>query len=266
MNRVVKVSLPLMLAAISGGLLIFKAPDLLAQEQGDIGEKVIVEGVVPDQATKQNVLERLRALYGSERVVDRVEVADVAAPAGWGESVTRMLDSPLQQVSKGTLEIRGQDVRISGNVANEGKRQEVANALSVATDRRYTVRNALKVADGGAQKVLDDALRNRIVEFESGSAQLSIGGTRVLDEMADAIKKIGNVRIEIIGHTDSVGDRASNLRLSQARADAVKRYMVEKGISAELMSTAGRGPDEPVASNDNSEGRARNRRIEFKVL
>ncbi|PJJ96260.1 cell envelope biogenesis protein OmpA [Lysobacteraceae bacterium NML03-0222] len=245
---------------------LLSASNLLAQPQNTESDKVIAEGIVPNQATKQSVLERLRVLYGAESVVDRIEVANVPAPAGWGESVTRMIEQPLRQVSKGVLEIRGQDVRISGNVLSETQRQEVASALGVATGRRYIIRNALKVADGGAQKLLDNVLSNRIVEFESGSAQLSARGAQVLDEMANAVKQIGDAKIEIIGHTDSVGDRASNLRLSQDRADAVKKYMIEKNIPANNMTTVGRGSDEPVASNDSAEGRARNRRIEFKVL
>lgn len=237
-----------------------------AQAPADTSGQVLVEGVVPDQATKAAVLERLRGLYGAQRVVDRVEVADVPAPEGWGESVARMIDAPLQQVSAGALEIRGQSVRIRGNVANESSRQQVASALSVATDSRYTVRNALRVSDGGAQQVLDDALRNRIVEFESGSARLSSSGTRVLDEMVQAMKRIGEVKVEIIGHTDSVGGRESNVRLSLARAQAVRSYFVDQGIDAANLSVSGRGPDDPVAGNDTDQGRARNRRIEFKVL
>jgi OmpA-OmpF porin, OOP family len=71
--------------------------------------------------------------------------------------------------------------------------------------------------------------------------------------------------VEIIGHTDNSGNRASNIALSQARADAVKGYLVAKGISPQQLTTNGVGPDQPVASNDTTDGRARNRRIEFRA-
>ena len=61
------------------------------------------------------------------------------------------------------------------------------------------------------------------------------------------------------------GLRESNLALSQARAEAVRSYLAGKGIPAEMVMVSGQGPDRPVAENNNAEGRARNRRIEFRV-
>ena len=69
----------------------------------------------------------------------------------------------------------------------------------------------------------------------------------------------------MIGHTDSQGNKATNQNLSQARADAVKAYLIEAGIKGELLSASGQGADRPVASNDSADGRARNRRIEFRM-
>jgi len=74
------------------------------------------------------------------------------------------------------------------------------------------------------------------------------------------------LRIRITGHTDNVGDRDSNAKLSQARADAVKQYLVDKGVAADRIETRGAGPDEPIADNDTPAGQQKNRRIEFKLL
>jgi OOP family OmpA-OmpF porin len=126
------------------------------------------------------------------------------------------------------------------------------------------VKNALRVASS-EQSVLDNALANRIVEFESSSAILTPAGRAVLDDMGIALKKIAGQRVEIIGHTDSSGVRSSNLVLSQARADAVKNYLLTKGLMGEYLSTTGAGSDQPVADNSSVEGRARNRRIEFRI-
>jgi OOP family OmpA-OmpF porin len=83
--------------------------------------------------------------------------------------------------------------------------------------------------------------------------------------MADAMSKLANRQVTIIGHTDNSGNRATNISLSQARADAVKGYLVAKGIASQQLTTTGVGPDQPIASNDTADGRARNRRIEFRV-
>jgi OOP family OmpA-OmpF porin len=114
--------------------------------------------------------------------------------------------------------------------------------------------------------MLDAALANRIIEFESGQATLTDAGKAVLDQMTVALLKLKDKRVEVIGHTDNAGSRAGNLSLSQARAEAVKTYVVGRGVSADMVAVSGEGPDRPVADNRTAEGRARNRRIEFKVV
>ena len=76
---------------------------------------------------------------------------------------------------------------------------------------------------------------------------------------------LGERRVEVIGHTDAQGSRASNVALSLARAQAVKSYLVGRGLDNERIATSGMGPDQPVADNLTEQGRARNRRIEFRV-
>jgi OOP family OmpA-OmpF porin len=114
--------------------------------------------------------------------------------------------------------------------------------------------------------MLDAALANRIIEFESGKATLADSGKAILDQMSDVLLRLKDKKVEVIGHTDNAGSRAGNLSLSQARAEAVKAYVVGRGVKAEMVSVSGEGPDRPVADNRTAEGRARNRRIEFKVV
>lgn len=226
---------------------------------------VVAEGVVPDQATKAQILDGLRALYGNERVVDRIQVESIPTPPNWGTYVAKMLTPGLQRVTNGKLEVNGQSVRISGEVVNEAQRQQVASELSLASNSTYTVTNSLGTG-GSGQELLDTTLGDRIIEFESGSARLTDVGRRILDEMAQKMREIGDARVAIIGHTDNVGRRQSNIALSLSRADAVRAYLVERGIPRENLSVLGKGPDEPVADNMTSDGRARNRRIQFQVL
>lgn len=228
---------------------------------------VIARGSVPDEATKSAVLTRLRALYGADRVVDKIRVDAVLAPPNWREHVVALLGPGLQQVDDGELAITGNDVKISGTVANEAQRQQIASDLSVALNASYSVTNALQAAGKTEQQdLLDAALAGRIIEFESGSATLTANGRAILDEMATALQQIGERQVQIIGHTDNVGAREANVALSMDRAIAVKRYLEARGVSAGNLSVQGLGPDRPVADNATAEGRARNRRIEFRVL
>lgn len=116
------------------------------------------------------------------------------------------------------------------------------------------------------QKIIDDALKNRIVEFESGSSILTEAGKKILDEMAVALNSVCAKKVKIIGHTDSSGDAQKNTVLSQARAVAVQDYLVAKNIAADRLSTEGKGSSQPVADNATADGRKKNRRIGFEVL
>jgi OOP family OmpA-OmpF porin len=236
----------------------------LAQAQAPQPGQVLAAGTVPDEATKAAVLARLRELYGEERVVDQIGVGQVSTPANWNTYVQKLLSPELKQISRGQLKIDGTTVSLRGEVANEAQRQKIATGVVASLNPTYTVNNGLRVSSN-EQGILDSALANRTVEFESGKATLTPAGRAILDEMIRAMQKVAGRKVEIIGHTDNVGLRATNQGLSQARAEAVKAYLASHGINGDLLSASGQGSDRPVASNDTAEGRARNRRIEFRI-
>ncbi len=101
--------------------------------------------------------------------------------------------------------------------------------------------------------------------FDFDKATLKPEGTAKIDALVDTLKG-GNYDVVIaIGHTDSVGPDAYNMKLSKARAESVKAHMVTKGIPAARIRTEGKGESQPVASNATAEGRALNRRVEIEV-
>jgi OOP family OmpA-OmpF porin len=102
------------------------------------------------------------------------------------------------------------------------------------------------------------------VSFLSGSAKLTLSSQGPLDRVVAALRERPDLRVVIEGHTDNVGNREANIRLSKARADAVGAYLVSKGIDASRLGSIGLGPDQPVASNDTPEGRAQNRRVQLR--
>ncbi len=233
-------------------------------EPGAAPGQVVVSGAVPDEATRVAILARLRSVYGQERVVDQIKVGGVVTPPEWSASVQKLITSELKAISPGELRIDGTQITVRGEASNEATRQDVVSRMATALNSRYSIRNALRVA-AADQHVLDQALNNRIVEFEIGSAVLTEAGRLVLNDMIGVLRKLPNRRVEITGHTDNMGSREGNLVLSQARADAVKNYLRASGLAAEYLSTSGVGADRPLADNDTPEGRARNRRIEFRL-
>jgi OmpA-OmpF porin, OOP family len=227
--------------------------------------KVVAQGIVPDETTRAAVLGRLRELYGADKVVDQITVGGVVTPPNWSGYVQKLLSPQLKQIKGGgQLKIDGTSVSVQGDVANEAQRQQIVSDFSTVLGPSYSVRNGLRVG-GGDQNLLDQTLANRIVEFESGSANLTARGMSILDEMSVALNKLGNRSVLVLGHTDGLGLRAANIALSKARAEAVKAYLISKGANPSSLTTDGMGPDKPIANNASPDGRARNRRIEFRV-
>src|SRR5690606_40254589 len=101
------------------------------------GQPVIAEGVVPDQATKAQILDRLREVYGGERVVDRIQVESIPTPPNWGSYVAGMITPGLQRISGGALEVNGQAVRVTGPAGNGARGQRGASELGLARNRRH---------------------------------------------------------------------------------------------------------------------------------
>ncbi len=226
---------------------------------------IIVEGVVPNDASKQAILVKMQSVYGADQVVDKIQVRPVSAPNGWSDSVTRVITPDLKKVKQGQLRVRGTQVELTGKMTDPNDIQPTTNNFQALVQQPYRFNAQLSV-NQAEQKIIDDALKNRIIEFESGSAILTAAGQQILDEMAVALNKVGGKKVKIIGHTDSSGDANKNTVLSQQRAAAVQSYLVSKSIAADRLSTEGKGSSQPVADNATADGRRKNRRIEFEVL
>ncbi|MFV0375954.1 MAG: OmpA family protein [Mangrovibacterium sp.] len=166
------------------------------------------------------------------------------------------------------LFINGQKILDSPNLLQGVKVNRINFRLNgTKKDEHSFIISNLKVTS------INDDLRTQLIEkgefttnnilFASGSDKIQPSSYNILNEIADAIKSDASV-FQIIGHTDSDGEGNSNLALSKKRAESVKDYLVSKGISASRLQTEGKGENEPVVSNSTPEGKAQNRRVEFK--
>jgi outer membrane protein OmpA-like peptidoglycan-associated protein len=114
-------------------------------------------------------------------------------------------------------------------------------------------------------KVGKKVVLNNIL-FETGKSILTAGSYTELDRLVNIMKENAQVKIEISGHTDNTGSAALNTKLSEARAKAVVDYLIKNGIDRTRMNFKGYGSLQPIADNVNAAGRAKNRRVEFKIL
>ncbi len=104
------------------------------------------------------------------------------------------------------------------------------------------------------------------VNFDTASADLTANARQILDTVAAALVGVDNIRIEVGGHTDSVGDAGYNQKLSERRARSVRSYLVENGVRGGILTARGYGEQQPIVSNESEAGREMNRRVELKVL
>ena len=118
----------------------------------------------------------------------------------------------------------------------------------------------LRETESGVVVTLGDVL------FASGQARLVEGGRSSLEEVVDLLQTEPDKKIRVEGHTDSLGDAQANLLLSEQRAEAVLEALVSMGVDSERISSLGMGEDFPIASNEDEDGRARNRRVDVILL
>jgi outer membrane protein OmpA-like peptidoglycan-associated protein len=104
------------------------------------------------------------------------------------------------------------------------------------------------------------------ITFDTDRTDLRSSFEPVLDSVAEVLNHYPDTLLKVVGHTDSTGDAAYNLDLSQRRAQAVARYLRAKGIDPSRLRVYGAGEQQPIASNNTAEGRAQNRRVELSII
>lgn len=115
------------------------------------------------------------------------------------------------------------------------------------------------------QQALDGLLEGERIQFASSSAKLNPDSHGLLESLGGLLQRCEGASVEVAGHTDASGDAKKNVSLSQARAESVVTFLLTRGVPAERLSAKGYGAAQPIAENETPEGRARNRRIEFRV-
>ncbi|MBK5286425.1 MAG: OmpA family protein, partial [Bacteroidia bacterium] len=104
------------------------------------------------------------------------------------------------------------------------------------------------------------------LEFETGKSVIRSSSFASLDELAELLKKKTSYKLNIDGHTDNVGGKEYNQKLSYNRATAVKKYLTDKSIDSSRIFSAGYGMTRPIAPNTSPESRQKNRRVEFTIV
>ncbi len=146
------------------------------------------------------------------------------------------------------MNIKGKDMGFETRLVKH-KEREIVKEINITTEPVHV----------GSSYTIDD------INYLTNSADLDTSSTMILDEFADYLTEHETIKVAIHGHTDNVGKMQDNMSLSADRAFSVMAYLQGKGIHKDRMTFKGFGPTKPIASNATPEGRAKNRRTEFKV-
>lgn len=164
------------------------------------------------------------------------------------------------------VDVSGQQIVLTGTAPDYLARDRAAELARMVWGVTHVDNRIRLVGESGTcQQEFDRFLSKERVEFAEGSAVIDPSSYNVLAMLA-AIARNCDANIQVIGHTDGRGDGRANLELSKARALAVKTYLVRSGAAENHIDALGSGESQPVAENVTADGRARNRRIEFRVL
>ncbi len=190
-----------------------------------------------------------------------------AAPAIEEEllAATKRITAEGEDLSWVTAELDGQHLILSGYVPDNNALQ-LAQQSAEATVGISSIENNIKLVGtaGSCQHSLNDALSREKIQFKPSSSTISANSDFLLKMLA-VVARNCDTQILIIGHTDGVGEREANQRLSERRARSVRQYLVSSGVNPDQLGAMGFGDTRPIYDNSTPEGREKNRRIEFVV-
>jgi len=158
---------------------------------------------------------------------------------------------------------------LNGTLLQSSKDQNVSNSDTNSTTSsldQNSSSNEQNEQKLSLQDRLNRVLSDKKIQFLFGKDLLTKESKKVLDSIAKILNENNETLIEIAGHTDSLGNSRRNLKLSQRRAQSVKRYLVIKGVKEERLKAVGYGESKPLVPNNTPKNRQINRRVEFKVI
>lgn len=246
-----------------------KVPILAVNQDG---RTVTVAGSVPDAATKTAVVDALKKAYGTAATLqDRLTIDPVAPavdPAAFGALATA-----LKGVAGVTFDAQGGTVKVSGAAVDEAAKAAALAAIAQAYPGGTVDSGGIVVGDPAKAPASCNAAANYVavvtaatkINFVTGGSALTTDSQAALKRIADVVKGCTGVKLLVAGNTDNTGTDATNQKLSEQRATAVKDALVKLGVPEAAISTVGNGPSRPLASNDTAAGRATNRRVDITV-
>lgn len=236
---------------------------------------VTLDGDIPDETVRPRLTDAAQQLFPKARIVDQMKV--VAAPAEpWAAVALHGLQN-LARLTRGEAALAGKDLIVRGLADSEETAAVVRKAVASGVAEGFTGKDAIEVANrrqitiepiaeaDRCQDMMRQTASGGTINFARAKADLTSDSTQTLKELAQIANACPQFKIQIDGHTNSEGTDERNQRLSDRRARAVADFLSRNGVDPKRLTAVGYGASQPIADNATEAGRAKNRRIEFKV-
>lgn len=224
-------------------------------------QEVTVKEVIPAEDLKrlkslEDSNEQLKAqIECLKKAIESAKAADKSALVEEGAKKIKALEEKNAQLEADVEKLK----------AVLAEMQAKAEAAAKEKAEKAAAKAEAEKAAAAKEEVVDTKALTASVKFKFNSNELDPASFDTLDKLAAILKAAPALKLSITGHTDNIGAAAANQRLSEVRANVVKDYLVKKGVNAANITAAGLGATKPVDTNDTSEGRANNRRVEFAI-
>ncbi len=237
--------------------------------------KVQLRGRLSDNALRELADSYAKARFGSDKVYTAARV-DETLPGNWAQRVLTALEA-LSMLSNGSITVKPDTLSVSGNTGNPDASTEIASLLAgklgegAAFDIDVSYLEKLDPVLGlptpdECEAEIGEIVKVGKINFEPSSATIDASALGTMDDIAEILKRCGDLNLEIQGFTDSQGREEMNLALSQSRAESVLNELRARRVITGSFTARGYGEDQPVAPNDTEAGREANRRIEFRLI
>ena len=241
--------------------------------------KYVISGLVPDEATKKQIMDALTAQYGAGNLnFDALKVDAGAKPfgTGWWDNFGKLLPN-LKDWKTGELSFVGNAITVASGLPQaaidqikslfSGWKLPVSLAGEQGATKQANEEALKELGEAKTVQQVVDALNVSIIQFDSGKSNIKPEFEPIMQKAAEVLKaQPATTTIEIGGHTDNTGNKDANLKLSQARADSVRADLIKLGVSDKMLTAKGYGDTVPKGDNATKEGQFANRRIEYKVV
>ncbi|SFV64216.1 Outer membrane protein A precursor [hydrothermal vent metagenome] len=229
-------------------------------------KELIFKGYMPSKESIDNLYKRVESKYSQSKLIKQIDIG-TGEPKNWEELII-VLSLLLQDLDLATINIVDTQISLSGKCQNSKIKEKIVKHLQNFENIGYTIQQRIIAMDESTkvcQEKFNTLLSKNKIVFETGKSIVKAQNQTLLENLVDISSLCPKAKLEIIGHTDNRGNTTKNQELSQNRAKAVVAKLFQLGIPLEQMSAIGKGEVEPIADNETEEGRAKNRRIEFRV-